>query len=138
LLMLFILLLSAMRATCNRKEIAYAGSDGTDWEIYTINANGRGQRQLTHNDKDEDYPSWGSRGVDLRPTNLTDADLSYADLTNADLTDATLANARVTNEQLQKAESLEGAPCQTARSTRTGSRLRARRRGRPPTVLDRC
>src|SRR3712207_7744408 len=38
------------------KKIAYAGWDGHDWEIYTINAGGGGRVQLTHNTTKDGEP----------------------------------------------------------------------------------
>jgi uncharacterized protein YjbI with pentapeptide repeats len=50
--------------------------------------------------------------------------LQQADLSGADLSEANLSDAHgITNEELdQQAKSLEGPPCPTARSTRTGSK----------------
>jgi hypothetical protein len=41
--------------------IAYdhPGSDGTDWEIYTINATGGTPFKVTDNTTDDGSPSWG-------------------------------------------------------------------------------
>src|SRR3712207_9274426 len=44
------------------KKIAYAGWDGHDWEIYTINAGGGGRVQLTHNTTKDGEPSYSPDG----------------------------------------------------------------------------
>ena len=43
------------------KKIAYAGYDGNDYEIRTINAGGGGKVQLTYNHTDAQDPDWGIR-----------------------------------------------------------------------------
>jgi hypothetical protein len=40
---------------------AYWAFDGHDHEIYTIEADGGGKRQVTHNSVDDFDSSWGSR-----------------------------------------------------------------------------
>jgi len=42
-------------------KIAYEGYDGTDYEIYTINAGGGGKRPLTDNGTHDRDPYWGSQ-----------------------------------------------------------------------------
>jgi hypothetical protein len=41
-------------------KIAYAGYEGPDPEIYTINASGGGRFNVTDNTTDDHDPSWGS------------------------------------------------------------------------------
>jgi len=43
-------------------KIAYAGFDGQDYEIYTINPNGGGKKQLTDNSLDDRYPAYSPSG----------------------------------------------------------------------------
>jgi hypothetical protein len=43
-------------------KIAYAGYDGNDSEIYTINAGGGGKKQLTDNSTNDRYPSYSPSG----------------------------------------------------------------------------
>jgi len=38
------------------------GFDGTDYEIYTINANGGGERQITDNSTRDRYPYYSPNG----------------------------------------------------------------------------
>ena len=42
--------------------IAYANYDGTDYEIYTINPDGSGKTQLTHNNTDDIDPAYSPDG----------------------------------------------------------------------------
>jgi hypothetical protein len=42
-------------------KIAYAGFEGNDTEIYTINPNGTGRFQVTKNATRDYAPPWGSR-----------------------------------------------------------------------------
>ena len=42
-------------------KIAHTGFDGQDNEIYTIESDGDGKRQITHNTWYDTDPSWGSR-----------------------------------------------------------------------------
>ena len=44
------------------KKIAYAASDGTDYEIYAINAQGGCKSQLTNNDTDDTDPAYSPNG----------------------------------------------------------------------------
>jgi hypothetical protein len=41
--------------------IAYMGFDGTDDEIYAINATGGPPIEVTYNDMNDEAPMWGSR-----------------------------------------------------------------------------
>jgi len=43
-------------------KIAYAGSDGTDTEIFTINPNGGGRVKVTNNDTPDSEPSYSPDG----------------------------------------------------------------------------
>jgi Tol biopolymer transport system component len=43
-------------------KIAYAGYDGQDYEIYTINPNGGGKKQLTDNSLDDREPAYSPSG----------------------------------------------------------------------------
>ena len=43
-------------------KIAFSGYDGQDYEIYTINANGGGKKQLTDNSLGDFYPSYSPSG----------------------------------------------------------------------------
>jgi Tol biopolymer transport system component len=43
-------------------KIAYHGSDGNDFEIYTIKAGGGGRVQLTHNTRYDTEPSYSPNG----------------------------------------------------------------------------
>ena len=59
----------ALSAVSEKAEATFPGKNGriayTDWdagkdyEIYTINPDGSGKRQLTNNNADESGPSWG-------------------------------------------------------------------------------
>jgi len=42
-------------------KIAFAGFDGNDQEIYTINASGGGRQQVTDNGALDRDPYWGSQ-----------------------------------------------------------------------------
>ncbi|HSK82077.1 MAG TPA: hypothetical protein VK902_01550, partial [Rubrobacter sp.] len=59
---LFVVVLYAQPAEANFPgkpgKIAYAGYDGQDYEIYTINPNGGGKKQLTDNSLDDREPSY--------------------------------------------------------------------------------
>ncbi len=44
------------------KRIAYAGYDGQDYEIYTINAGGGGRVQITNNTTKDGEPSYSPSG----------------------------------------------------------------------------
>jgi len=43
-------------------KIAFAGFDGNDQEIYTINASGGGKKQLTDNSTPDEYPYYSPSG----------------------------------------------------------------------------
>jgi Tol biopolymer transport system component len=43
------------------KKIAYAGDDGNDYEIYTINPGGGGRQLVTDNANNDRDPYWGSQ-----------------------------------------------------------------------------
>ena len=78
-------------------------------------------------------------GAYLIEADLIRADLSEANLSNAWLRHANLSSATgLTDEQITAARTLEGPPCLTAKSTRTGSRTkraaeRMRSNGSQPT-----
>ncbi len=65
---LFVVVLYAQPAEANFPgkpgKIAYAGLDAPngDYEIYTINANGGGKKQLTDNSLDDRYPAYSPSG----------------------------------------------------------------------------
>src|SRR5215204_2157350 len=63
---LFVVVLYAQPAEANFPgkpgKIAYAGYDGQDYEIYTINPNGGGKKQLTDNSLDDRYPAYSPSG----------------------------------------------------------------------------
>src|SRR5215218_4757193 len=62
----FVVVLYAQPAEANfpgkPAKIAYAGYDGQDYEIYTINASGGGKKQLTDNSTDDRYPAYSASG----------------------------------------------------------------------------
>jgi WD40-like Beta Propeller Repeat len=55
-------------------KIAFAGYDGQDYEIYTINPNGGGKKQLTDNSSDDDYPSYSPSGKKIAFVNSAGPD----------------------------------------------------------------
>ena len=61
---LFVVVLYAQPAEANFPgkpgKIAYAGFDGQDYEIYTINPGGGGKFNVTDNGTGDYNPSWGS------------------------------------------------------------------------------
>ena len=63
---LFVVVLYAQPAEANFPgkpgKIAFAGYDGQDYEIYTINPNGGGKKQLTDNSSDDRYPAYSASG----------------------------------------------------------------------------
>src|SRR5215213_5678783 len=63
---LFVVVLYAQPAEANFPgkpgKIAFAGYDGQDYEIYTINPNGGGKKQLTDNSLDDRYPAYSPSG----------------------------------------------------------------------------
>jgi hypothetical protein len=63
---LFVVVLYAQPAEANFPgkpgKIAYAGYDGQDYEIYTINPNGGSKKQLTDNSLFDDDPSYSPSG----------------------------------------------------------------------------
>ena len=62
----FVVVLYAQPAEANFPgkpgKIAFAGYDGQDYEIYTINPNGGGKKQLTDNSSDDRYPAYSASG----------------------------------------------------------------------------
>src|SRR5215211_8829622 len=62
----FVMVLYAQPADANYPgkpgKIAFAGYDGQDYELYTINPNGGGKKQLTHNSSDDRYPAYSASG----------------------------------------------------------------------------
>lgn len=46
-------------------EILYAANHDGDLEIYVVNADGAGRRQLTDNDKQDFFPSWSPDGATI-------------------------------------------------------------------------
>src|SRR5215203_21178 len=59
--------------------IAYAGwNRGKDFEIYTINPDGSGKRQLTHNNTDDLDPSYSPSGKRIAYTPIEGADGIYS------------------------------------------------------------
>ena len=46
-------------------EILYAANHDGDLEIYVVNADGTGRRQLTDNDKQDFFPSWSPDGATI-------------------------------------------------------------------------
>jgi Tol biopolymer transport system component len=70
---LFVVVLYAQPAEANFPgkpgKIAYAGYDGQDYEIYTINPNGGGKKQLTDNSLDDREPSYSPSGKKLAYVN---------------------------------------------------------------------
>src|SRR5215203_1850107 len=63
---LFVVVLYAQPAEANFPgkpgKIAFAGYDGQDYEIYTINPNGGGKKQLTDNSLDDREPAYSPSG----------------------------------------------------------------------------
>ena len=63
---LFVVVLYAQPAEANFPgkpgKIAYAGYDGQDYEIYTINPNGGGKKQLTDNSTNDLEPAYSPNG----------------------------------------------------------------------------
>ncbi len=54
---------SSLRPRCQNGRIAYTDWDGgKDYEIYTINPDGSGKRQLTHNDTNDIDPAYSPDG----------------------------------------------------------------------------
>ncbi|MFN8459577.1 MAG: hypothetical protein U0401_33850, partial [Anaerolineae bacterium] len=49
----------------DRKQIAFSSNRDGDFEIYVLNANGSGLRQITYNSTDDKYPDWSPDGHTL-------------------------------------------------------------------------
>ena len=76
---LFVVVLYAHPAEANFPgkpgKIAFAGYDGQDYEIYTINPNGGAKKQLTDNSLDDYSPDYAPGGKRIAYTNsLTEGD----------------------------------------------------------------
>jgi TolB protein len=62
-------------------KIAYAGNDGNDWDIYTINTDGGGRKNVTNNNTDDNQPSYSPSGKKIAyvydAAGGTDAEIYY-------------------------------------------------------------
>jgi TolB protein len=90
------------------KRIAFAASDGTDHEIYVMNADGTGVHALTHNTSDDESPSWSPDGGRIAFTSLRDGDYDIYTM-RADGTDVVnLTNAYWAGDDLNPHWSPDG------------------------------
>lgn len=90
------------------KRIAFAASDGTDHEIYLMNADGTGVHPLTNNTSDDESPSWSPDGSRIAFTSLRDGDYDIYTM-RADGTDlVNLTNAYWNGDDLNPHWSPDG------------------------------
>ncbi len=66
--------------------VAFSSNRDGDWEIFVMNPDGANQRQLTHNDRNDRYPSWPPDGTQIAFTSSRDGDEEIF-VMNADGTD---------------------------------------------------